>query len=69
MAHQAQETFVAELESGPLVVQRGQVFADSHDVVKLDAGRGMLFKPLDLDEKPAKGAPAKAAAKPAGKAS
>lgn len=62
MAHQAQETFVAELESGPLVVQRGQVFADSHDVVKLDAGRGMLFKPLDLDEKPA---PAKAAAKPA----
>lgn len=62
MAHQAQETFVAELDSGPLVVQRGQVFADSHDVVKLDAGRGMLFKPLDLDEKPP---PAKAAAKPA----
>lgn len=62
MAHQAQETFVAELESGPLVVQRGQVFADSHDVVKLDGGRGILFKPLDLDEKP-KAAP-KAAAKP-----
>jgi hypothetical protein len=70
MAHQAQETFVAELESGPLVVARGQVFADSHAVVKLDGGRGILFKPLDLDEPPAKAAPAKTAAKPAaGKAS
>jgi hypothetical protein len=49
MAHQAQETFVAETESGPQLVQRGQVFADSHALVKLDAGRGLLFKPLDID--------------------
>lgn len=70
MAHQAQETFVAELESGPLLVTKGQVFADGHEAVRLDAGRGMLFKPLDLGEAepPAKAAP-KAAAKPAGKAS
>jgi len=74
MAHQAQETFVAELASGPLVVQRGQVFADSHEVVKLDGGRGMLFKPLDLDQEPPAGkapkvAPAASEAKaPAGKA-
>ena len=69
MAHQAQETFVAELASGPLVVQRGQVFADSHEVVKLDGDRGLLFKPLDVDDKPpAKNAP-KVAAKSAGKAS
>ena len=53
MAHQAQETFVAELDGGPLVVQKGAVFADSHAAVKLDKGRGLLFKPLDVDEKPA----------------
>jgi hypothetical protein len=55
MAQQAQDTFVAELRSGPLFVHKGQVFADGHEVVKLDAGRGVLFKPLDLgdDEKPA----------------
>ena len=70
MAHQAQETFVAELASGPLVVQRGQVFADSHEVVKLDGGRGMLFKPLDVDDKPPAKGTARAAARPAaGKAS
>lgn len=68
MAHQAQETFVAELSSGPLLVTKGAVFADGHEAVKLDAGRGMLFKPLDLGEAE-KPAPAKAAAKPAGKAS
>jgi hypothetical protein len=60
MAHQAQETFVAELDSGPLVVQKGAVFADNHAVVKLDGGRGLLFKPLDVDDKPA--APAKSRA-------
>ena len=51
--HQAQETFVAELGSGPLVVQKGAVFADAHEVVRLDGGRGLLFKPLELDDKPA----------------
>jgi hypothetical protein len=53
MAHQAQETFVAELKGGPLVVHKGAVFADNHEVVKLDGGRGMLFRPLDVDDKPA----------------
>ena len=53
MAHQAQETFTAELSTGPLLVQKGAVFADAHEVVKLDDGRGLLFKPLDVDEKPA----------------
>ena len=69
MAQQAQDTFVAELPSGPLFVAKGQVFADGHEVVKLDAGRGILFKPLDLgdaDVPPAKAAPARRAA--AGKA-
>lgn len=43
----AQDTFVAELKDGPLVVVKGQVFAAGHEVVKLDKGRGHLFKPLD----------------------
>ena len=48
MGHQvAQDTFVAELSDGPLAVQKGQVFPDGHEVVSLDAGRGLLFKPLD----------------------
>lgn len=50
MAMVAQDTFVAELSGGPLFVQKGAVFADGHEVVKLDAGRGLLFKPLDLGE-------------------
>jgi hypothetical protein len=57
MAQQAQETFHADLPDGSqLLVTKGAVFADSHAVVKLDAGRGLLFKPLDLgeDEPPAK---------------
>ncbi len=64
MAQQAQETFVAELAAGPLLVTKGQVFADGHEVVKLDGGRGMLFKPLDLgEETPAPKTPARAAGK------
>lgn len=55
MAHQAQDTFTAEIDGTPLFVQRGQVFADNHPVVKLDAGRGLLFKPLDLDQPPPSG--------------
>ena len=68
MAMVAQDTFVAELKAGPLFVAKGAVFADGHEVVKLDAGRGILFKPLDLGEEepaPVK-APARRAA--AGKA-
>src|SRR5258706_13318631 len=50
MAHQAQDTFVAELKTGPVLVQKGSVWADGHAVVKLDGGRELLFKPLDLGE-------------------
>ena len=52
MAQQAQETFTASPDGIPVLVQRGQVFPDGHPVVKLDAGRGLLFKPLDLDQPP-----------------
>lgn len=61
MAHQAQETFVAEVDGAPVVVTKGAVFADSHPVVKLDAGRGQLFRPLDVDDKPAPPAKGRAA--------
>ena len=57
MAQMAQETFVVELDEGPLRVERGHVFADSHPAVKLDGGRGLLFKPLDVDDKPPAPAP------------
>ena len=69
MAQVAQETFIAEIDGSPLLVQKGQVFADGHKVVKLDGGRGVLFQPLDLDEEPAspKSAP-KTARQSAGKA-
>lgn len=68
MAQQAQDTFVADLKDGTTRrVTRGEVFADSHELVKRDqAGSGTLFKPLDLgeDEKPpAKSQPEKAEAK------
>jgi hypothetical protein len=58
MAFQAQDTFVAEIDGSPVMVAKGQVFADNHPVVKLDEGRGHLFRPLDVDE------PAKAPTKP-----
>ncbi len=72
----AQDTFSVQLKDGSsLRVSKGEVFPDTHEVVQLDAGRGLLFKPLDFGEEepaPAKSAPAKAeakaAAKPAGKA-
>jgi hypothetical protein len=54
MAYQAQETFVAEIDGAPVYVQRGQVGSDKHPVVKLDAGRGLLFRPLELDQPPVK---------------
>ena len=69
MAQMAQETFVVELAEGPLRVERGHVFADSHPAVKLDKGRGLLFKPLDLDETPPAPTPAVTPAPPLAKAS
>lgn len=70
MAQQAQDTFVADLKDGtPVRVTRGEVFSDSHELVKRDqAGSGTLFKKLDLGEDeqaPAKSQPAKAEAKAA----
>ncbi len=66
MAHQALDTFVADIDGAPIVVQKGQVFASNHPVVKLDAGRGVLFAPLELDEdepvKRPRGRPPKTAA-------
>jgi hypothetical protein len=73
MAQQAQETFVAEMADGSSVrVAKGEVFPDSHELVKRDqSGSGSLFKKLDLgeDEKPpAKSGPATAPVKSGGKA-
>ena len=49
---QAQDTFVAVLGDGTeRFVTRGEVFPDSHELVKRDAaGAGMLFRDLDLGE-------------------
>ena len=55
MAQQAQDTFTASPDGVPVVVQKGQVFRDDHPLVKLDAGRGLLFRPIDeTPEPPAK---------------
>ena len=48
--HQAQDTFVAELKDGPVLVQKGSVWSSAHPVVKLDAGRDVLFRRLETDE-------------------
>jgi hypothetical protein len=65
VAKTAQDTFVAELKDGSMLrVQKGSTWPDRHEVVALDAGRGHLFKDLDLGEDEAprpKSAPAKAA--------
>jgi hypothetical protein len=57
MAYQAQQNFTASPDGIPVSVERGQVFPDNHPLVKLDAGRGLLFKPLDLDQPPPGKAP------------
>ena len=58
MAQMAQDTFTAVLKDGSVLrVQRGEVYADNHEVVKLDAGRGVLFQPLDMGDGDAKPAP------------
>jgi hypothetical protein len=62
MAHQAQDTFTADLKDGTQVrVTRGEVLSDRHELVQRDrdaadaavkAGidRVSLFAPLDLDD-------------------
>ena len=54
----AQETFVAEVDGAPVLVTKGEVFADKHPAVKLDNGRGLLFRPLDIDAQQTAKAPA-----------
>ena len=77
----AQDTFAGDLESGAaFTVLKGQHYLSTDEVVKLDAGRGVLFLPLDVGEdkepeppsksEPSKAeapAPVKAAAKAAGR--
>ena len=47
----AQDTFAADLESGSAItVVKGQHLLSTHEVVKLDAGRGILFKPAETGE-------------------
>jgi hypothetical protein len=68
VAHQAQDTFVAQMPDGSdHFVTKGDVLGDNHPLVKRDRDAGgVLFRPLDVgddDEKPpAKSAPAKAPA-------
>lgn len=62
MTYVAQDTFTAELDGGPLLVTKGSAWPDKHPVVKLDAGRDLLFKPLDMgDESPKAKLPSRAA--------
>lgn len=50
MAQVAQDTFVAQLADGSsLRVTRGSTWPNHHEVVRMDGGRGYLFKPLDID--------------------
>lgn len=63
MAQVAQDTFTASPDGIPVKVTKGDVFPDSHPLVKLDAGRGLLFKPLDLDQPPPEGKTPRAAAR------
>jgi hypothetical protein len=67
MAYQAQQNFTASPDGIPVSVERGQVFPDNHPLVKLDAGRGLLFKPLDLDAPPPAGKAPRVAKPAAGK--
>ena len=62
----AQDTFTAEVPPAgtPVAVTKGQTFPDGHAVVKLDDGRGLLFKPQDQSPEPE---PKAAAPEPKGK--
>ena len=45
----AQDTFSGDLPDGSgFTVLKGQHLLSTHEVVKLDQGRGVLFKPLEL---------------------
>lgn len=63
MVKQATDTFVAVLAGGgERLVVKGEVFPDTHELVKRDAqGSGQLFRDLDLGEESPKSAPEAAA--------
>lgn len=62
MAMVAQDTFAAEVDGAPVTVMRGSVWPDKHAVVKLDGGRGVLFKEMvEEPERPRRASRAKAA--------
>ena len=65
MAYQAQDNFTASPDGIPVSVQKGQVFPDNHPLVKLDGGRDLLFKRLDLDQPPPAGKPPRVGARTA----
>lgn len=58
--YQAKDTFAVTLKDGSsLLVTKGAAFHESHEVVRLDDGRGVLFAPMEETPEPA---PAKKAA-------
>ena len=63
---QARDTFSATLKDGSSkLVTRGEAFHDSHELVKLDGGRGVLFAPMESppEPEPPKKAPARSSAR------
>lgn len=62
--HQAQDSFVAEIDGVAHSVTKGDVLPAGHPLVKLDKGSGRLWKPLDSGDDPKP--PKRAAAKPGG---
>lgn len=49
MAYQAQDTFVAELDGGPVLIQKGTVLPSSHPAVRMH-GKSALFAPMPMDD-------------------
>ena len=57
--YKAEDTFSVDLKDGSsLLVTKGSPWPEGHEVVRLDAGRNLLFKPMEEDE------PAEAEPKP-----
>lgn len=67
---QARDTFSATLADGSSkLVTRGEAFHESHELVKLDGGRGVLFAPMESQPEPEpEPAPKKAALRPSARA-
>lgn len=63
MAQQALDTFVADIDGSPVLIQKGTVLPDGHPAVKIDKGRGLLFAPFDTGDAAPKRPAAKTAAR------